>query len=162
MEYTSAGCIFTNDTHILGGYQPNKASPCISGIGGKKEGVEEFLETALREMLEELFGLYNKEYIPPLMAIPYERLLISGDYVSIVYSFTSLEKILLELNRLSAVSPLYTEIPLTLIDLILKRLPVNSEISHLCLLPLVKHSRTSPFVENCFVKDIRMLIGLSK
>lgn len=162
MEYTSAGCIFINDTHILGGYQPNKAAPCISGIGGKKEGIEEFLETGLREMLEELFGIYKKEYIPALMAIPYERLLISGDYVSIVYSFTSLEKILSELNRLSAMSPLYTEIPLTLIDLILKRLPVNSEISHLCLLPLVKHSRTLPFVENCFLKDIRMLSSVSK
>jgi len=159
MDYTSAGCIFTNGTHILGGYQPNKAAPCISGIGGKKEGGEEFLETAMREMLEELFGIYNrKDFVKTLMAVPYERLLISGDYVSLIYNFVALEKILAELRSSMATSPLYEEMPLTLNDLIFNRLPVDSEISHLCLLPVVKHSRGAPFVENCFMKDI---IGLT-
>ena len=90
MEYTSAGCIFTNGTHILGGYQPNKQAPCISGIGGKREGCEEFVETAMREMLEEIFGIYARpDFVTALMVVPYERLLISGDYVSLIYSFSS-------------------------------------------------------------------------
>ena len=157
MEYTSAGCIFTNGTHILGGYQPNKKTPCISGIGGKREGCEEFVQTAMREMLEELFGIYSRnDLVNSLMAIPYDRLVISGDYVSLVYSFDSLEKIL-EVVRLNATSPLYNEIPLTLFDLIFKRLGVNSEISHLCLLPVVNHPRGTPFIENCFMKDINFL-----
>jgi hypothetical protein len=159
MEYTSAGCIFTNGTHILGGYQPNKQAPCISGIGGKREGCEEFVQTAMREMLEEMFGIYARpDFVTALMAIPYDRLLISGDYISLIYSFSSLEKILVELVRLNAVSSMYNEIPLTLNDLILKRLGgVDSEISHLCLLPVVKHPRGTPYIENCFMKDI---IGL--
>jgi hypothetical protein len=91
MEYTSAGCIFTNGTHILGGYQPNKQAPCISGIGGKREDCEEFVQTAMREMLEEIFGIYARpDFVTALMAIPYDRLLISGDYVSLIYSFTYL------------------------------------------------------------------------
>lgn len=159
MEYTSAGCIFTNGIHILGGYQPNKQTPCISGIGGKRDDCEEFVQTAMREMLEELFGIYARpDFVSALMAIPYERLIISGDYVSLVYSFSSLEKILAELVHLNAVSPLYNEMPLTLIDLILKRIVgVDSEISHLCVLPVVNHPRGTPFIENCFMKDI---IGL--
>jgi len=155
MEYTSAGCIFTNGTHILGGYQPNKQAPCISGIGGKREDCEEFVQTAMREMLEEIFGIYARpDFVTALMAIPYDRLLISGDYVSLIYSFTSLEKILAELVRLNASSSMYNEIPLNLNDLILKRLPVDSEISHLCLLPVVKHPRGTPYIENCYMKDI--------
>lgn len=158
MEYTSAGCIFTNGSHLLGGYQPNKAMPCISGIGGKREGCEEFIETAIREMLEELFGIYNSDLIKPISVIAYERLIISGDYVSIVYSFVGLEKILNELHRLEVVTPLYTTVPRTVNDLIFKRLPVNSEISHLCLLPVVAHARGTPFIERCFFKDIQMLL----
>ena len=160
MEYTSAGCIFTNGIHILGGYQPNKQAPCVSGIGGKREGGEEFVQTAMREMLEELFGIYARsDFVAALMAIPYERLLISGDYISIIYSFSSLEKILAELVRLNAVSAMYDEMPLTLNDLILKRsFGKDSEISHLCLLPVVKHPRGTPYVENCFMKDIIGLI----
>lgn len=159
MEYTSAGCIFTNGTHILGGYQPNKQAPCISGIGGKRDGCEEFVQTAMREMLEELFGIYARpDFVAALMAIPYERLLISGDYVSLVYSFSSLEKILAELVRLNAVSAMYNEMPLTLNDLILKRNATDSEISHLCLLPVVKHARGTPYIENCFMKDINGLV----
>ena len=155
MEYTSAGCIFTNGTHVLGGYQPNKQTPCISGIGGKRDGCEEFVQTAMREMLEELFGIYARgDLVTVLMAIPYDRLLISGDYISLIYSFSSLEKILAELVRLNAVSSLYNEMPLSLIDLLLTRLPTDSEISHLCLLPVVKHARGTPFVENCFMQDI--------
>ena len=158
MEYTSAGCIFTNGIHILGGYQPNKQAPCISGIGGKREGCEEFVETAMREMLEEIFGIYARpDFVTALMVVPYERLLISGDYVSLIYSFSSLEKILVELVRLNAMSSLYNEFPLTLNDLILKRIITKSEISHLCLLPVVKHPRGTPYIENCFMKDI---IGL--
>jgi hypothetical protein len=160
MEYTSAGCIFTNGSHILGGYQPKKQNPCISGIGGKREDCEEFVQTAMREMLEELFGIYARpDFVTVLMTIPYDRLEISGDYVSLVYSFSSLEKILVELVRLNALSTLYEQMPLTLIDLILKRLPMDSEISHLCLLPVVKHARGTPFIEKCFMKDI---IGLQR
>ena len=160
MEYTSAGCIFTNGTHILGGYQPNKTAPCVSGIGGKRDDCEEFVQTALREMLEELFGIYDRpDFITALMAIPYDRLAISGDYVSLIYSFSSLEKIMAELVRLNAVSLLYNEMPLCLADLILKRSNlIDSEISHLCLLPVVRHPRGTPFIENCFMKDI---IGLA-
>jgi hypothetical protein len=54
LEYNSAGIIFTDETHVLAGYQKNKF---YSGIGGKKELSDLSVKfTAIREMLEELFG----------------------------------------------------------------------------------------------------------
>ena len=51
-NFMGAGCIFTNGTHVLAGFQPNKKSPAISGFGGKRHGTETFTQTALRETLE--------------------------------------------------------------------------------------------------------------
>lgn len=54
LEYNSAGIIFTDEKHVLAGYQKNKF---YSGIGGKKELSDLSVKfTAIREMLEELFG----------------------------------------------------------------------------------------------------------
>jgi hypothetical protein len=52
--YESAGIIFTDNKHVLAGYQKNKF---FSGVGGKKEKTDRNSKfTAVREMLEELFG----------------------------------------------------------------------------------------------------------
>ena len=54
MDYNSAGIIFTDGTHVIAGYQKNKF---FSGIGGGREPSElDAKFTAIREMLEELFG----------------------------------------------------------------------------------------------------------
>lgn len=54
IDYNSAGIIFTDGKHVLAGYQKNRF---FSGIGGSKEPSETDPKfTAIREMLEELFG----------------------------------------------------------------------------------------------------------
>jgi hypothetical protein len=153
---TSAGCIFTNGTHVLGGFQPKKA--IISGIGGKPEELETPFETALRETVEELFEIkkVDKELVIQLMGDfkTYYEINVTDYYVSFIFSFEELEKLLRILNNYGIVSPLYTIFPLTLNDLLFKRkIDIEAEISHLCLLPILPGIE----VEQCFQDDIRAL-----
>jgi hypothetical protein len=175
MKYSCAGVLFTNGTHVLGGYQPKKDSPCISGIGGKRELRDtSFLYTGLREFLEEIFA------IEPLAACPRQakddggpnpsyieliqehvtplRIVELGGYINIVYSFNDLETILVLLNANGATSSLYYTFPLTLNDLIFTRkITDEQEITHLALLPRVSSHGDGPFVGREFIKDMRYI-----
>jgi hypothetical protein len=163
MEFTGAGCIFCNSQFILAGYQPRKQKPCISGLGGKREGSEDVYYTALRETIEELFELQtvpsewieflSKTYIP-------NQILQNGDYVSVIYSFEDLTGLLHYLHEKGCKSELYEEFPTNLLSLLFNRklLEYPAEISHLTLLPLVNHSKENPFVAPHFLKDIRLLL----
>ena len=161
MEYTSAGCIFTNGTHIIAGYQPNKPNPCISGLGGKKEEGETVLQTAIRETIEELFGFYDfPEIVLKVCLLEPMQVFHNGKYGMVVYSFCDLEKILVIVKESGKVSPLYAEMPVSLNDLLFLRMEGKAEISHLCVLPLLKHEKKYPFIEPYFLKDLQMLVEL--
>jgi len=158
-EFVAAGVVFTNGTHILAGYQPNKKKPCISGIGGMKEDGETYYETALRETFEELFELYDvpdtlihkiRETLQPL------DIIFTEDYVNIIFTFTDLETLLDLMKLYSMKSDLYDDIPNNLHDFIFKRKRLNTkmEISHLCILPLVNHDISVPFIDPNFQSDL--------
>ena len=75
-------------------------------------------------------------------------------YVSFIFSFEELEKLLRILKNYGIVSPLYSTFPLTLNELLFQRkIDVEAEISHLCLLPILPGIE----VEQCFQDDIRSL-----
>jgi hypothetical protein len=61
IDYKAAGIIFTNNTHIIAGYQEDSETNqfAFSGFGGKKEVSDNNNPkfTAIREMLEELFDI---------------------------------------------------------------------------------------------------------
>lgn len=170
-KYKAAGSVFTDGKLILAGYQPKKRKPFISGIGGGKEASETYMDTAVRETLEELFEF--KEIPEKLKqeiqthVIP-QRILQSGPYIMVVYTFDGLEEILKLVKKHNLNSPLYDFIPTTLLDLLFKRkLDISSnnlffkpEISHLCLLPLVQHSKSNPFVDAYFIEDMPLLLDL--
>ena len=144
-----AGCLFTNGTHVLAGYQGT-----INGIGGKAEEGEEPQATALRETMEEIFGIsFDIEKI----RLTTQKIIVKKEYTIFVYTFDDLEKMCSILKEGQAVSPMYSEIPTTVWDLITKRLPNDSEVRSLCILPVVDHPRHIPFVEPYFVSDIRSL-----
>ena len=150
----NAGCLFTNGTHVIAGYQPNKHLPSINGIGGKPEEGEEPVVTALREFLEEMFGIYDcVKCVYSLRDVVPREVLEQKRYVTYIYTFNDLEKMLDIISGLGITSPLYCEIPRNLNDLLFNRLAVKSEISHLCLLPLVQHGAHA-FVEPYFVRDL--------
>lgn len=159
--YTSAGCVFTDGKLFLAGYQPNKKRPCISGIGGSKKKGETAQQTAIRETLEELFHLKKapKQLMDKLIHLPPQKIRQNGSYAMCIYSFTQLEEMLRICAACDLISPLYSTIPTTLIDLLLHRTQnKKAEVSHLCLLPLVKHSSDYPFVYVGLFRDITTIL----
>lgn len=156
--FKAAGVVFTDGRLILAGYQPLKKKPFISGLGGSKEPGESYKDTALREMVEELFEFKT---VPPELIAELKakcqpsRILHSATYVRLVYTFEDLESILKIINSYTPRSPLYVTFPLTLMDLLFDRkVKGKAELSHLCLLPVVKHDPRDPFVVPYFVKEM--------
>jgi len=140
-EYTSAGCMFYNTTLILGGYHPKKKY--ISGFGGKKEGNENYKETAIRELLEELFNIkkISNKALNEIYNIKPIKIQYTNKYVNLIYSFDQLTEILDILDYYKSVSSLYDSFPICMTELIFNRkIKENIEISHLCLLPNVNNS----------------------
>lgn len=163
MNFSSAGCLFSNEQFLLAGYQPRKQKPFLSGLGGKREGDESFFVTALRETIEELFEIQTVpfEWIEEIQTtVVHKGIVKNGDYISVLYSFQDLESILHLLKQRGVESELYEIFPTSLFELIFKRklLEYPAEISHLTLLPLVLHSIETPFVSPYFIKDMRLLL----
>jgi len=148
----AAGIFFTNNKLVLAGYQPNKQVPFIGGIGGKKQDTELYHQTAIRETLEELFDIKPSiELINTInITILPQNVLIINNYFILIFSFRNLEQILHILLESNIVSPLYDIFPKNISELIFNRKDMNSEITHLCLLPL-KENLT---IDNNFMQDI--------
>jgi hypothetical protein len=157
--FMGAGCVFADDKHIIGGYQPHKERPCISGIGGHAEEGETYLQTAYRETIEEIFHVST---IPSGLVDTLIRLMRPRDirnakgYVILRFTFEDLETFLRICKQAKLQSPLYTKFPRTLFDLIrTRKTDKNAELSTLCLLPIERHNnRLSQFVHPGFVQDI--------
>jgi hypothetical protein len=157
--FLTAGCIFTNNTHILAGYQPNKKIPCISGFGGKRQGNEDFRITAIRETVEELFDMkdismdlinyINDQIIPT-------KIIINGTHVNVVLSFNHMMDVISYIKEYGAHSDIYPDgIPTTIPELIFNRYAKeSSEIQNICILPLSKILPIDP----SFIEDLNMLI----
>jgi hypothetical protein len=155
-DFNGAGCIFTDGTHILAGYQKGK----ISGIGGTRIKDENYMQTALREFIEEIFEykptpdlLFQLEH-----AIEPQRVFINSSYVCVQYSFEDLEVFMLIVKLSEIYSVLYDESPVTVSDLIFNRKCIavsNQEVFELCLLPL----RQGCQIDKNFIKDIEHILS---
>jgi hypothetical protein len=160
--FTAAGVIFTDGKLMLAGYQPKKTHPFISGIGGSKKDYETPHDTAIRETLEEIFNIETVQtqiidFIK--ISITPSKTIKNGGYVCFVYSFNDLEKLLDIISKLGITSHLYNPMPQTLSELMLNRdTTIETEISHLCLLPLVKHDNKDPLVDINLIKDMSQIL----
>ena len=169
IDYTAAGSVFTDGRLILAGYQPLKRSPTISGIGGKKEEGEAYIETAIRETIEELFEVSDipKSLIADIKTVTPQRIIQNGKYIMIVYNFADLEEILKIVKKHKISSPIYDKMPVNLMDLLFNRKLMYSnpdpfwkpEISHLSLLPVVNHKGVH-FVDSGFIDDMPILLDI--
>lgn len=169
IDYTAAGSVFTDGRLILAGYQPLKRSPTISGIGGKKEEGEAYIETAIRETIEELFEVSDipKSLIADIKTVTPQRIIQNGKYIMIVYNFADLEEILKIVKKHKISSPIYDKMPVNLMDLLFNRKLIYSnpdpfwkpEISHLSLLPVVNH-KGAHFVDSGFIDDMPILLDI--
>ena len=157
-NFMGAGCIFTNQTHVLAGFHPNKKIPNISGFGGKREGNETYTQTALRETLEELFHIKPASLdLIKLIEANLKPGHISkqktkeGLYYILHYTFEDLKLILKFASLYCVDTPLYEKWPTNVQRLIFyRKMEKSSEISQLCLLPFIENIT----VDENFKKDL--------
>jgi hypothetical protein len=156
--YQGAGILFVEGPVALAGIQKHRqvllgaTDPRLSGFGGRKEPQDiDWVHTAFRETIEELFGLedVSVSLVQRLRAqVPYRASFKIGEYWVLQSSFEDL-KTLLRIASYHLTSPLYSKMPLTLEDLIVRRIPrTNSEIGSLALVPLVPAAVDVNFLED--------------
>lgn len=133
-----AGILFTDRNLVLAGYNQHKFS--ITGIGGKKKDGEKPHQTAVREMLEELFEFVEiPERLTRIICdyFKFDNLICAKNYTTFVMSFEELN-IIMSLFKFAGdlQSRVYDTIPLTIADLLFNRkIDVGAEFSHLALIP---------------------------
>jgi 8-oxo-dGTP pyrophosphatase MutT (NUDIX family) len=121
------------------GYQPSKNM--ISGIGGKALDGELTLETALRETVEELFGMPPTRWLMNglLGYFRSRRAVQNGSYTMYIFSLHDLYDFMAIVRGFMLTSPYYPAFPETLIDLVLeRRAPPDAEVTSLAIVPIVK------------------------
>lgn len=156
----AAGLLFLDAIHVLGGWQPTKKIPIISGFGGSLKPEEDWQTAAVRETLEELFDIETPplEIITQIKEILFssssrpQRICISDNYTYAILYFSDLITILNIVSDSGIQSPIYPNgIPLTLSDLIFNRIfTPKSEVQQLVLLPVDQHIKLDPY----FIEDI--------
>ena len=147
-DFRGAGCLFTNGQTMLAGYQKKRGEIIISGLGGSREGEESYMDTALRETVEELFHV--KE-VPPKLRKALKKALKPksvrgkevegwGVYVTVIFTFEDLETLLKYAEKVSLKSPIYETFPKTVSDLLFERNADRGssapEIEYLTIIPV--------------------------
>jgi hypothetical protein len=158
-KWTAAGSFFTDGFSVLAGVQPHKTEATISGIGGGANAGETYIETAIRETLEELFDF---DIIPRWLLRRVERsltpsIVFQNDlYIYLVYSFKDLEQLLRIVKESKIRSRLYSTIPLTVSDLILQRSQsISAEVQRLVLIP-ISNTNQDTGIHSDLLKDITL------
>jgi hypothetical protein len=121
------------------GYQP--AKKMITGIGGKPLDGEQRLETAMRETVEELFGMSPTRWLLNGLLGYYRnrRSVANESYTMYIFTFEDLVDFMAIVRGFMHASPYYTVFPNTLTDLILHRAaPSDAEITSLAIIPIVR------------------------
>jgi len=160
--YKAAGVLFLEGPVALAGVQKHrlvaegKHPAKLSGFGGRKEENDiDWVHTAYRETIEELFDVEEVpvRLINELRAnIPYREHIQSGSYFNLRLTFDDLKTLLLITVKHITISPLYKKMPLSLDDLLLRRSPqASSEIGALALVPVYQMAE----VDSDFAQDLR-------
>jgi hypothetical protein len=155
-DFTAAGVLFTNNTHVLTAWQL-KDKPTLSGLGGGRKEGETYITTAHREMIEELFDIDTvpTRFLDFLETIKYVTILENDSYINVVYTFDKLEEILLYAYKYGIKTKIYKRFPFTIQVLVLLRNPSpTSEIQSLAILPVA----CDLIVNSDFQYDITQLI----
>lgn len=125
MNFSSAGILFEDtgqdSVRYLSGWNPSLNA--WSGFGGKRRGDETAWQTALREVIEELFGLRVKKDVLHSL---YEKItpmefFQNGTYVCFVCPLRIVFEIITYLEGFGYKSPFYIQFPTTVYELLESR-----------------------------------------
>jgi hypothetical protein len=151
--YRGAGCMFSNGSLALAGFDPRKQN--LSGLGGKREPQDaNYYETAWRETLEELFG--EDHEISKIPKLPPRHVTFNEKYQYVIlhYTFHDLEVVLKSQTR-KFHSRLYEKRPQSIADLLMSRKIIeHCEIAQLSLLPVAE----KVIIASEYVEDLRELM----
>jgi hypothetical protein len=156
IDFEGAGCIFTDNTLVLAGYQPKKGIKLISGFGGSRKVSENYFETAMREVIEELLEIKPSEQLLETLNLEFQpsRVIINGAYIVLQYTLNDIGTLLDIVARFYSHSPIYSDMPFTLIELIFKRKFMKGmEVPNIILLPLINNFVIDP----SFRRDIELV-----
>lgn len=156
LEFEGAGCIFTDGSMVLAGYQPKKGNKLISGFGGSRKAGENYFDTALREVLEELLEIKPSEQLLATLNLEFQpsRVIINGTYIVLQYSLNDIGTLLDIVARFYSHSPIYSDMPMTLIEIVFRRKHLKGmEVPNVILLPLINDF----IIDSNFRKDIELL-----
>lgn len=135
--------MFTDGIRVLAGYQ-NKSGK-IGGFGGKSLAGESRIETALRETIEELFGVTD---VPAelISRLPISQNIIEyPEYTCFVYNFEDLQTFIRRAGRYIN-SPMYAVFPKTAWELVQNRILLDSaEVGELYLMPTEHYTMSRSF-----------------
>jgi hypothetical protein len=136
--------MFTDGIRVLAGIQTKSGK--IGGFGGKSNPAESRTETALRETIEELFGILD---VPAelIKKMPISQNTIEyPEYTCFVYNFEDLQTFIRRAGRYINSSPLYTVFPTTVWELVQNRIFSESvEVGELYLMPTEKYTMSRSF-----------------
>lgn len=112
-SFFGAGILFTSEDNcsVLYGFHPKLNR--WSGFGGKRRNHEEAIETAVRELVEEIFGIFNlsEECILELSSCIQSIPKNNADYILYIEHESCLFKIAYILDSNNYVSPYYLSLP---------------------------------------------------
>jgi hypothetical protein len=159
-EYIGAGCVFTNGKYILLGFQSR--NHLMSGIGGKRKDGEDTVQTAFREVIEEIFGI--RDVLPECIEKCKNRIIPVGafsrdKYHVYVLTFEHIFDIVNVLNETGCGkdSPYFEVLPSRIDELLFNRNAYAScEVPYLSLIPLMC-ARNKFRVDKDIFEDIRSL-----
>lgn len=135
-QIRAAGCLFLNgNNEVLMGFSTKYK--WFSGFGGKKEQDETPRETALRETIEEFYGIEPSQLLVRECVSLFEHrpFLRRDEYAFLVLSFDDYRRIASQVNKDFKNVPYYTTFPESMFHLVIDRLPYpDQEISTLRIL----------------------------
>lgn len=154
MNFSSAGILFEDSgdeaIRYLSGWNPSLNA--WSGFGGKRRDSETAWQTALREVIEELFGLRVKKDVLHSL---YEKItpmefFQNGTYVCFVCPLRIVFEIASHLEGFGYKSPFYIKFPITLYELLESRNYESVERVEITDLTLVspKTERLDPYYKS--------------
>ena len=147
-----AGILFVDgqSRSVLAGFHPKLNR--LSGFGGKSKEEETAEQTAVREVVEELFGVFTltEEHIDVFAEKLHSSKLYS-EYTVFIEPIETIFELSTFLSKNGYFSPFYNEFPLSISELIYHRiLSETSEVSDISLFALrdigdMRHALTSEF-----------------
>lgn len=117
---------------------------------------ENYFDTAMREVLEELLEIKPSEQLLATLNLEFQpnRVIINGTYIVLQYSLNDIGTLLDIVARYYSHSVIYSDMPMTLIELVFKRKYLKGmEVPNIILLPLVNDF----VIDHNFRKDIELV-----